>query len=410
MGWGRTLTFMPWGSLFKLHRRLFQASFTPTAIRVYQPIQVSEARLAALRIIQSPAQWHEVLLLMTTSIIFRIAFGTPVESNSSPYCAMSRAANQATSNGGIAGATIVDLFPFVRFLPTWLVPFTAALRHARDSRPAIQRIHDVPWEASLPRILNGTAPPSFMRTHYERWATQHCPSAQDNAGQEKSNTRATTYPTGAKEGHTAASLDDIKGATGAVFIAGGNSTNSTVLTCLLFLTKYQAAQGEIIRELDEVLASSHAEQNEKGDGSCLLPDFDTLARLPRLTNFMNEVLRVLPLNPLVIPHASIAEDTYKGYRIPAGTSVFANVSAINNDPATYKNPEAFDPSRFTRGEPYPVANFGFGRRKCPGRDLALASVAMFLATVLSICEIKMVKGEDGRPKEPKAGVTIGLGG
>ena len=32
------------------------------------------------------------------------------------------------------------------------------------------------------------------------------------------------------------------------------------------------------------------------------------------------------------------------------------------DEDVYKDAKAFDPSRYSRGEPHPVAQFGFGRR------------------------------------------------
>lgn len=35
---------------------------------------------------------------------------------------------------------------------------------------------------------------------------------------------------------------------------------------------------------------------------------------------------------------------------------------ITLDEDVYKNPHFFDPSRYLRGEPYSVAQFGFGRR------------------------------------------------
>jgi cytochrome P450 len=199
MGWDLTPTFLRWGPQFKLHRRLFQTTFTQSNVKTFRPIQLHEARKAVLSLIANPDDWEDITLLMTTSIIFRIAFGQEIASQSSPYCSMSSAANAATTNGGIPGSTLVDIFPLARFLPDWL-NLSQPLRHARQSKKAIQIIHEVPWAANFKDIESGTAAPSFMKTHLEKF------KASAKAGKPQEMT-----------------LEDIKGATGAVFIAGGNS-------------------------------------------------------------------------------------------------------------------------------------------------------------------------------------------
>ncbi|KAI1343358.1 cytochrome p450 monooxygenase [Xylariaceae sp. FL0016] len=427
MGWGLTLTFLRWGPRFKLHRRLFQNNLTPTAIRAYQPIQEHEARKAVRTLLDNPEDWEETALVMTTSIIFRIAFGQEVYDKSSPYCAMSKAASDVTTNGGIAGATLVDVFPPARFLPRFLNP-SPPLRHAYRSRPAIRRIHEEPWAANMADIEKGTAAPSFMKKQFEQYR------ATVRAGRP-----------------TEMTLADIKGATGAMFIAGGNSTWGTVLSCMLFLTKYPDIQASLAADIDRVLSrpssssppgrhhggkdggGGHPETTED-DGSYRhqegakdprkpnrLPTFRDRPALRSLDDFVMETMRCLPLNPLNIPHAPLAADVYRGMRIPAGATVFANTTAIARDPGTYASPGVFDPRRYHggddgddgargRGEPYPWGNFGYGRRRCPGNHLALASVHLFLATLLAVFELRMVRGPDGELRVPVPGVSVGLGG
>ncbi|CAN8100632.1 unnamed protein product [Discula destructiva] len=377
MGWGFTLTFLRWGPRFKLHRRLFQTTFNQTALKAFRPMQTSEARRAVRTLLTSPTNWVDTTLLLTTSVIFRIAYGQPVHSASSPYTAMSRAANAATSNGGIAGSSITDVLPFARhLLPSHVSP---ALKHARDSRETIRQIHEVPWRDTVADIEAGTASPSFMKTHFDRWTA----NARAGAFQE-------------------ATLADLKGATAAVFIAGGNSTWGTVLAAMLYLTKYPEVQRRVQAELDAIVVGV--------DGANRLPEFEDRPRLPYLEAFMNETLRSLPLNPLVIPHRSRQDDVYEGMFIPAGTVVFANTKAMCSDPETYTDPETFDPSRYERGEPPPVGNFGFGRRKCPGNHLAMATVFVFVATLCSVFELERVVDEKGRVVEVEAALTVGLGG
>lgn len=57
MGWGLTLTFLPYGPRFRLHRSVLQTGFTKTAITNYRPIQEDEARQAVSRILTRPNTW-----------------------------------------------------------------------------------------------------------------------------------------------------------------------------------------------------------------------------------------------------------------------------------------------------------------------------------------------------------------
>ena len=87
------------------------------------------------------------------------------------------------------------------------------------------------------------------------------------------------------------------------------------------------------KELDEVLGRSR------------LPEFSDEASLPYITAIVMEGLRWHPVLPmgtcivtlsnmltltlaLAVPHLVTTEDTYKGYRIPAGSIVIANVWCV----------------------------------------------------------------------------------
>lgn len=374
MGWGLTLTFLRWGPRFKLHRRLFQTTFSQSNIKTFRPMQLQEARKAVRSLLTDPGDWKDTTLLMATSIIFRVAYGQQVASKNSPYCEMSLAANHATTEGGVPGSTLVDIFPLARHLPDWL-NVSPPLRHARKSRPTIQTIHEVPWAAALKDMEAGRDDSSFMQTHLGTFL------ANQEAGRKQELT-----------------IEDVKGASGAIFIAGGNTTWSTLQSCMLFLTKYPEVQQRLQRELDDVV------------GRDRLPSFDDLPGLPYLERFMNETLRCLPLNPLVIPHMTLRDDTYKGMFIPKGTVVFANAKAMAVATDKYQDPDVFDPDRYLRGEPTPPGNFGFGRRRCPGNHLAMASVNIFIATLLSVFTLDKALAEDGTPIEPEVELSVGLGG
>ena len=75
---------------------------------------------------------------------------------------------------------------------------------------------------------------------------------------------------------------------------------------------HPAAQARAQAELDAVI------------GPDRLPSLADRARLPYVEAVLKECLRWHPILPLALPHMSIAEDEYRGWRIPKGTVVLAN--------------------------------------------------------------------------------------
>lgn len=56
-----------------------------------------------------------------------------------------------------------------------------------------------------------------------------------------------------------------------------------------------------------------------------LPTMDDEPNLPYTRACVKEALRWMPTIILGVPHAIIKDDSYMGYRIPAGATVIANV-------------------------------------------------------------------------------------
>jgi cytochrome P450 len=78
-----------------------------------------------------------------------------------------------------------------------------------------------------------------------------------------------------------------------------------------------------------------------------------------------------PVASVSAPHDSINDDVYKGYHIPAGTTVVPGTWAIHHDETIYPDPFAFRPKRFLREDGEKLRpellneghySFGYGRR------------------------------------------------
>jgi cytochrome P450 len=77
--------------------------------------------------------------------------------------------------------------------------------------------------------------------------------------------------------------------------------------------------------------------------------------------------------------------------------------AILHDSVMYPEPDVFKPERFInpngtlREDPELAAAFGFGKRICPGRHLADATLFIAIASLLSVFDITKRSGTDGGP-------------
>ncbi|KAM0066618.1 putative cytochrome P450 [Helianthus debilis subsp. tardiflorus] len=90
-----------------------------------------------------------------------------------------------------------------------------------------------------------------------------------------------------------------------------------------------------------------------------------------------------------------------------GTMLLVNVWAIHNDPNIWGDPKKFRPERFEGLEGYrdgfKLMPFGFGRRGCPGVDMAMRLVRLALGSLIQCfewertgeSEVDMSEGTDG---------------
>ena len=91
------------------------------------------------------------------------------------------------------------------------------------------------------------------------------------------------------------------------------------------------------------------------------------------------------------------------------TPLVISLRAILHNPTIYPEPSKFKPERFLDPAsrlPFPEAGFGFGRRKCPGRLIALDITWISIANMLAAFEFLPATDADGRPSPPVPEFTI----
>ncbi|PHH77305.1 hypothetical protein CDD82_3571 [Ophiocordyceps australis] len=376
MGWGKTLTFLPWGPDFRIHRRILQKSFQRSSIVKYQALQEHEAALLLKGVLANPAQWENIFRRFATAIVLGIGFGINVDSPDNPFIKVAADASYALGHGGAPAGTPVDFFPFLKSLPRFC--HDRSLKFANDWRWAIYNLHDKPFEVVLALDQRDRAQ-SLIKDMLDQ--RQHQLDKGENPE---------------------LSHDDIKGAAGAVFAAGQDTTCATLIVFVLNMVLHPEVQAKAQQLLDKVV------------GRQRLPNFEDRPQLLYIDYILQETLRWCPVSPIGIPHRSLQDDVYNGYLIPKGSFVYANARAMTHDASTYTNPDDFNPDRYVPlhqggpGEPYPIGQFGYGRRICIGKHLAEASVWIVIASLLSTMNINKTKDANGKSVEPRIELTNGL--
>ncbi|OKL56409.1 hypothetical protein UA08_08055 [Talaromyces atroroseus] len=331
MGWRQILTFYSQGPEFRKHRRMFNTAFSAGNCLMYRDGQQKEARKMLKNIVKDPTEWRKHMVFFAIAIIIRLTYGIEVTGPEDPLIELADKGGKTVSEGGPAGATFVDIFPFVRALPHSLSFLIPSLKFARDQIPVLRAMKDIPFGMVEDRIKNKTARDSFL----VKVLRERAQNAEELQG---------------------LTDEDLKGATSTIFTAGQDTTWSQLMYFVLAMTYYPEIQKKAWAEIESVV------------GHDRLPEFSDQPNLPYLNNVVKEAFRWNLVVPLGIPHVNNKDDEYNGYFIPKGSLVIANGYAIHRDAAVYKNPERFDPDRFIpkeqggRGEPAPEAHFGFGRR------------------------------------------------
>ncbi|XP_049963569.1 cytochrome P450 6k1-like [Schistocerca serialis cubense] len=174
------------------------------------------------------------------------------------------------------------------------------------------------------------------------------------------------------------SIDDIAAQAFVFFIAGFETSSSTVSFALHELAFNPDIQSRVQEEIDAVL------KDNKGEVT-----YEAVNSMHYLDKVVAETLRKYPPAP-VLSRESNAE-----YQLPdsdiileKGTKVFVPMYGLHHDPEYFPDPERFDPERFSEEQkaqrhPYVYLPFGEGPRICIGMRFGLLQTKVALTYLLS---------------------------
>ncbi|XP_069001313.1 cytochrome P450 1B1 [Embiotoca jacksoni] len=169
---------------------------------------------------------------------------------------------------------------------------------------------------------------------------------------------------------------------GDIFGASQDTLSTALQWITLILVKYPEMQVRLQQEVDKVVDRSR------------IPSIEDQPQLPYVMAFIYEVMRFTSFVPLTIPHSTTTDTSIMGYTIPKNTVVFVNQWSINHNPATWSQPETFDPDRFldhngalNKDLVSRVLIFSLGKRRCIGEELSKVHLFLFTALLAHQCTI-----------------------
>ncbi|KAK9991160.1 hypothetical protein SO802_026145 [Lithocarpus litseifolius] len=171
--------------------------------------------------------------------------------------------------------------------------------------------------------------------------------------------------------------DDMVAVLWEMIFRGTDTTALLTEWVMAELILHPEVQEKLYKEIDSAV------------GNKTLTDAD-VAGLPYLQSVVKEALRVHPPGPLLSWARLSTSDVQlsSGMLIPAKTTAMVNMWAITHDPKVWEDPLEFKPERFmeadvdVRGCDLRLAPFGAGRRVCPGKNLGLVTVNLWVAKLV----------------------------
>ncbi|CAE6450337.1 unnamed protein product [Rhizoctonia solani] len=391
---------------FRKLRRVMASALHATAVRSYQPIEVENIKYMLRRMAGlGGSMLTSNDKVGAASVSQAMSVGHPV-SSAQPMSLVREAATRFILSVAY-GHEVKPHDPFIGLIH-------AAMMKIREGKYPI--VEALPWLVNLPRWFPGTR---FLQVGAEGHALRNAYAGrlfEQVQAEMRSGTARHSFVSnlltikGGPDRATAHDQDLIKWTAAALFVGGSDTTVAAINTFLLMMAANPEAQRLAQEEIANVLgAKYHPSQDQTSpvndaegvrDTSTIplparLPEFGDRPQLPYLEAVFKEVMRFNPGLSMGLPHAVTQEENYRGYTLPVGTIIRANIWAILHDPALYPSPHTFEPKRHIgpHADPNPLRYvFGFGRRICPGVHLATDQPWLAMAGILSTFNVAAGKG------------------
>ncbi|KAL2167285.1 hypothetical protein VTG60DRAFT_1444 [Thermothelomyces hinnuleus] len=365
------ILMMGYDARWRMCRKLVHSLLNISAAKSYVPYQMLENKQMLYEMVTQPERCMYNIRRYTNSLTTTMVFGW----RSSTYedekmMQLFDGFSEFAELNQTGLAALVDFFPWMRWLPDFLLPVCAKAKELHRKEKALYREH---WLKAKEQTKAGT----IMRCFSEDLV-----AAQKEEG---------------------FSDDQAAYITGTLLEAGSDTTSSTLYAFVQAMLLYPEVQKKAQEEIDRVVGPNR------------MPTMDDERDLQYIRAIVKESLRWMPTTIMgAVPHAVTQDDWYEGYLIPKNAGVVNNVWAIHMDPVRHPEPRRFNPDRYkddyqslADAAANPDASkrdqftFGAGRRICPGIHVAERSLFLGVSRMLWAFDISPATDErTGKPIIP----------
>ncbi|KAF8009335.1 hypothetical protein BT93_J0357 [Corymbia citriodora subsp. variegata] len=377
---GLDMAFAPYGEHWRRTRRISMVNLlNPKRVQSFRPIREDEVSKMVERISHAAAAscWHtvnlsETLLLLTASIICRIAFGKNY---------------------------IIEPEPRIHVL--------TSLREAQTLLGSLFFEDHFGWAGSVVDKVTGFSSKLQrvfveLDSFYEMMIRDHLEKKKEREDRDDF-VDVLLRTSEDRSGSAHVGRDHVKAVLMNIFIGATDTNAATLVWAMMALKKNPRVMNKAQSEIRSLVRS-------KG-----FVDEDDLLCLPYLKAVVKETLRLYPPAPLLLPRETTQRCIVSGYEIRPKTLVSINAWAIGRGGEYWESAEEFRPERFLEsdvdisGQSFEFLPFGCGRRVCPGMSLGVVTMELALANLLYSFEWELPEGmeeEEEGDTEATPGITM----
>ncbi|KAF8752233.1 cytochrome p450 [Rhizoctonia solani] len=334
MGWRDIASFRDNDSHFKTFRRHTSIGFSKKAVADYHDSLTKEVHILLQRLLRKSSDLNLELNRFAASFIMKVTYGYSIIGSNDPYILASDEAFRSLIPA-VTESYLVDSYPIIQYLPSWL-PGMGFKRMAQEARKYPTKMAREPFEWTKEQIHRGNAAPSLVRRLLEE-------NEDGEIGEEA-----------------------IMWTAGSMY-AGGAHTTVTAMN------NFIAA----------MMLHPNIAKTLRWQPPASMGEFSVVKRV-MITYYKGPE----------VSHRARQEDEYRGYRIPANSTIKYNMYAITRDERMFPDAENFIPERFDKSNlgPKPLEPrdflFGVGRRVCPGQFVVDASLFLLMANIIATMDIR----------------------
>lgn len=172
------------------------------------------------------------------------------------------------------------------------------------------------------------------------------------------------------------------------FFAGADTSSNSLNWSMLYMIKHPEVQAKVRKELTDNIGMSRAKMVDR-------------SLTPYTEAVLHELARLSNILPTSVFHQANEPLTIGDFKIPSKTIIIPMIGEVMHDPEHFPDPMMFNPDRYItqngdgvkKFTPHPrVLQFGIGKRRCLGENLARATLYKFLTAIIQKYEI--VSGQE----------------